>query len=132
MVHNMIKSGLSGSATSTLYFLIARELDKKMNAKTANIIAYSITIGINFMLQHKIFLKSKLTSTKTGKYATIAFLELATNQFMVTYLLDKKHILIKYIPDKLKQDYPTIMRIFVELSIFLCISYPARAYWIFE
>ena len=38
----------------------------------------------------------------------------------------------EYIPDKLKQDYPTIIRIFVELSIFLCISYPARAYWIFE
>jgi len=132
----ILKSGFGGFATSGVYYFLAYQLDKIYNEKVSNLIAYLITVILNFIIQYTIFSKSNSisnsTSNTTIKYVSILFLELITNLIFVSYLLDKKHILIHYIPDKLKPYYATIIRIIVETSIFFCISYPARSIWIFK
>jgi len=132
MASKIIKSALGGSVSSLFYFISAYELDKKYSPKKANLIAYSFTILLNFIFQYNVFLKSSLTMSNIYKYAILVLIEIIANQTMVSYLIDKKQDLIKYIPQNLRSHYNTIVRVIVESTIFLVLSYPARLRWVFK
>jgi len=132
MINNIFKSGLGGSISGLFYLLLAYLLDKKYDEKTSNIIAFISSGIMNFIFQYNIFSnsKSKFSSKYIVKYASLGLMQMIINQLLVSYLLDKKHIFIKYVPNKLKEYYPTIIRALVESFIFLCI-YPLRSKWVF-
>ena len=61
----------------------------------------------------------------------IAIIEIVINQYMLIYFIKNQNKYIKYIPIKLQRYYNTFIRLFIQIFIFLVISYPCRKLWIF-
>ena len=131
-VHKFINSAVKDAFASLLYFFLASQLENIYSMDWATFIAYIASAIVNFFFQYKIFLKSSPATIQIFKYIFIVILSMGVNQILADYLLDNKKKFDKYIPQMLKKHYDTLARVIVGLILFVMISYPARAYWIFK
>jgi putative flippase GtrA len=131
MIKKIIKSGLSGAISTSVYILSAYILDIYINDKTSNFIGLLFGMIINYGLQHKTFSKTHNHLSYIHKYIIAEILIIFSSQVGVNMVLDNKKKYIKYFPDKLKPYYNTIMRILVSTLIFALISFPIRNSWVF-
>ena len=132
MMNKFLKSGVSGTISTSIYILSSYILDKYINNKTSNLIGLLLGAIVNYILQHKIFLNS-ISSTPSILFRFIIseIIIIFSTEMSVNTILDDKKKYIKYLPDELNSYYNTIIRIIVACMVFILVSYPIRSSWVF-